>query len=94
MDASDLEVRCGVCDAGYAAGTRTCFLCGNSLGRPRGIAHTPHEADDAVGPVGHEEEDASEVEELRRAGLWSNLVPALAAIGLVLSYVLRACEGD
>ena len=86
MDARDLEVRCEWCDAGFAAGTRTCVHCGHALGRPR----RARQDDDSPFAGGHDEQD----EEGRTLGsFWSNVVPGIAALGFVLlSYLLKACQ--
>ena len=85
MDARDLEVRCEWCDAGFAAGTRTCIHCGRALGRRPAVPHT--------GLFDREADASEDGEERTLSGFWSNIVPGIAMLAFVLlSYLIRACQ--
>jgi hypothetical protein len=83
MDARDLEVRCTHCNAGFAAGTRTCVHCQRPLGSRLRLAQGGAGAVDADGELPE------------RLGIWGRIGPGvLAALFIGISMISRMCSGD
>jgi hypothetical protein len=88
MDARELEVRCLHCNAGFAAGTRSCVHCQRPLGgtwqrRQFEVDAASRDGDVPDGPAAAD------------FGLWGRLGPGLLTVVLIgISVLSKVCVGD
>ena len=99
MDASDLEVRCPDCEAGFAVGTRVCVHCQRPLdrrariptrppvGEGRAASSRPREIDPEPEP------SAAEEQEQRRTGLIGFALQLLFIFGVIATSFVSRCAG-